>query len=384
MRRQLSALIAIGLASQAAADPPERSAAETKRLAALLDQGRSLEAHGKHAEAIAAYTSYLATVPDDAVANAELGWAAFQAKDYKHAEAATRLAIAHAPPPTYVNDPAGRPRGAALYNLGQIQEANGAPKDAAVSYAESIAARPSRAALARLQALDPAVAATVDPLAPARLPGPFPSVRDACRDWLVRHQLKTDETWGDDGSCDKPDAIAVRPGKLAAPFEAIVAFELIDRSELEVAVKLHDGWYLMSYPGKQNRGQMHCGGTAFTVKRPTQVGPMLRIEYRSSNDGCSHRSDLWGWDERGTIAIGVGTSGRPSATPPILTSQIEWWQHDDEQTKHRTTDATATIAWGQAGVLDVTGRVTHVPKRALDPDDLDPENLLGHHVIVFP
>ena len=79
------------LVSAASAEPTE---ADKKKIAAAVAKGRELEGKGKHAEAIAAYEQALAITPDDELANAELGWAAFQVKDYKRAEAATRMAIA--------------------------------------------------------------------------------------------------------------------------------------------------------------------------------------------------------------------------------------------------------------------------------------------------
>src|ERR1700760_2991103 len=119
------ALMLVAATASAAPDPK------------LLATARNLEGSGKHAEAVAAYENYLKGAPDDAAANAELGFAALQAKDYPKAEAATRLAIAHAPKGAYLHDPNGKLRGTALYNLGLIQEAQNKPADAATSYKES-------------------------------------------------------------------------------------------------------------------------------------------------------------------------------------------------------------------------------------------------------
>jgi len=178
----------------------------------LLEKGRLLDQQGKHAEAIAAYQAYLKDAPDDPVGNAELGLALYQIKDYKGAEAATRRAIAHAD---------GDTLGAALFNLGMIQEASNVPQDAAQSYARSLQARPSRTARERLQRLDPAAAVKLDPFATVPLAGPFPSVRDACRDWNVRHGMGADDTWGEHGSCDRVDAITIADTtKIRAPFLA--------------------------------------------------------------------------------------------------------------------------------------------------------------------
>jgi hypothetical protein len=377
--RTLALVLAMTAVAAAAPDPK------------LLAKGRDLEANGKHAEAIVAYEQYLKAAPDDAVANAELGFAALQAKDLAKAEAATRNAILHAPKGAYLHDPSGRPRGAALYNLGLIQEAQGKPKDAAASYKESQASRPSRVVREKLQKLDPAVAATADPLVPVRLAGPFKDIRELCRAWLKKVGEDEDSTWGEGGSCAKPDAIKVASHKLAKPFLELQAFQLESRSALELAIRLDDGWYHFEYEGKGDRSPAHCGGTTFTVKPLplAATAPQLRIEYTSSAKDCEHdgngHSRTWGWSEKGIIAIGVGLAGKPLAPPAIVTKLVEWQLYDTEK-KQQMTDAAVTLEWGKDGSLDVTGKVTHPPaiQAAIEDGDLDGEQLLGHHVLLFP
>jgi tetratricopeptide (TPR) repeat protein len=346
----------------------------------LLDRGRTLEQQGKHAEAVAAYRAYVATAPDDPVGNAELGFALFQLKDYAHAEAATRVAIAHAADDTL---------GAALFNLAMIQEAEKLPQDAARSYAQSLQARPSRVARERLQKLDPGAAAKLDPLAPVLLAGPFALIRDACRDWNVRHGMSADDTWGEHGSCDNVDKIAIRDAsKLRAPFQAVEAFQLIDRSSLEIAVKLPAGWFLFHANGKGRRSQAHCGGTDFSVTAvsvTTRAATELRLAY-DSRGSCFHRIDSWEWDERGTILIGIGPSGRPSAPPPLISRQLERGEGDSG--KHYVqTDASLAYALPADGTIVVSGTVAHptwTTPHSHDPEDLDADNVLGRHVVVFP
>jgi tetratricopeptide (TPR) repeat protein len=346
----------------------------------LLDKARVLEAQGKHAAAVAAYEAYLQTAPDDATASAELGFAALQAKDLAKAEAATRLAIAHAS-----SDTDAKVRGAALYNLGMIQEAQNASKEAAVSYKESLASRPSRAARERLQKLDAAVAATIDPFAPAQLAGPFHDLADACRDWLVKHDGSASDTWGEHGSCASLDMIAVPKVKLALPFLELVAFEMADRSSLDLGVRTAEGWFMYEYTGNGRRSPAHCGGTTFTLAPPANVSlPLsaLHVAYRSQGS-CFHREEEWSWDERGTIVIGVGASHVPSASPaPIVTAQTEI-TGDDAKHWHDT-DAKLTVTWNRDGTLDVTGTIHHSAPLWNGSDDLDPELVLGHHVLAFP
>ncbi|MEO9182254.1 MAG: tetratricopeptide repeat protein, partial [Kofleriaceae bacterium] len=352
--RTLALVVAMTAVAAAAPDPK------------LLAKGRELEATGDHAAAITAYEQYLEAAPDDPVARAELGFAALQAKDLVKAESATRTAIAHAPKGSYLHDPNGRARGAALYNLGLIQEAQGKPKDAASSYKESQASRPSRIVREKLQQLDPVVAATADPLVPVRLAGPFKDIRELCHAWLKKVGEDPESTWGETSSCAKPDVIKVASSKLAKPFVELQAFQFESRSALELAIRLDDGWYHFEYEGKGDRSSAHCGGTTFTVKQLplAATAPQLRIEYTSSAKDCEHggngHSRTWGWNEKGVIAIGVGLAGKPLAPPAIVTSLDEWQQYDDEK-KQQMTDAAVTLAWGKDGSLDVTGKVTHPP-----------------------
>jgi hypothetical protein len=352
----------------------------------LLDRGRALERTGQHAEAIAAFEAYLKTSPDDAAtAYAELGFAALQHKDYAKALAATTEAIDRSPKPSFQGDPTARVRAAALYNLGLIHEAQGEHADAVAAYRESLAARSSRAIREHLQTLDRSAGAVSDPLAPTPLPGPFATLDAACRDWLVRHGEPADLTWGEHGSCAALDRMAIggRTGR-AAPFEDVVAFQMFDRSSLDLGVLTRDGWFLFEYPGKGHRSQMHCGGTQFTVTRGAVIARagvrQLELTYHSAGD-CFHRAADWSWDERGTIVIGVGASARPSAPPALITSQVETITGGGH-----ATDATVVLGWQRDGSLDITGSVRHplLGKGTLDPEDLDGENLLGRHLLAFP
>ncbi len=388
-------VVVCGWTAAAFADStPAPAPDNSRRVAELLEQGRKLEQQGHADDALAAFEACVALAPDDPVANAELGWAAYETKDYAKAEDATRHAIAHAATGAFVGDPDARPRAAALFNLGQILEARGAAKEAAAAYADALRARVTRAARTRLEVLDPATAAQLDPLAPVALAGPFSSLADACRDAQKRAGGDPDAAWGESGSCANLDMIKLdATAKLAAPFEQLVAFQMSARSDLDLAVKLPAGWYMFAIVGKQDRWTSHCGGTTFHVRTVTQLKrqvPELHVEYTSSDDACSHdgngHSRTWGWDEHGVVAIGVGASQRPSATPAIATKLGEWEQWDSQH-KQVLTDAALSLAWAKDGALAVTGHVDHPAMTAaqpLLPDDLDPERVLGHHVLTFP
>ncbi|HEY0253162.1 MAG TPA: hypothetical protein VGC41_16625 [Kofleriaceae bacterium] len=161
-------------------------------------------------------------------------------------------------------------------------------------------------------------------------------------------------------------------------------------SYLELAIPTDEGWYAYEYEQKGDRGQEHCGATAFTVTpRAAKRAPELRIEYTSRNNQCAAsvngHTRTWGWDEKGVIAIHTGYSGKPSGTPPIVTSLVEWQRYGRDD-KQQITDAAVTLAWANDGALDVTGNVMHPPHilSALEDGDLDAEQLIGHHVLAFP
>jgi Tetratricopeptide repeat len=375
--RLLGLLMTLSAVAAAAPDPK------------LLAKGRGFELNGKHAEAVAAYEAYLKGAPDDAIGNAELGFAALQAKDLAKAEAATKRAIANAPKGAYLHDPNGRTRGAALYNLGLIQQAQNKPKEAATSFKDSQASRASRAVREALQKLDPTLAATADPLAPKRLAGPYKDPDALCRAWLKKVGEDEAATWGEGSSCARPDVIKIA-GKADALFKDVRAFQFESRSALEIAVKLDDGWYQYEYEQKGDRNAAHCGGTKFTAAvKMSPTMPQLLIGYTAGNDSCDHdgngHSRTWGWSETGVIAIGIGMTGKPFGTPPIVEKLAEWQKYDDEKVLVMT-NADAKLAFAPDGSLDVSGTVQHPNEieSALEDGDLDGEQLLGHHVLLFP
>ncbi|MFT3694386.1 MAG: hypothetical protein QM831_14665 [Kofleriaceae bacterium] len=311
-----------------------------------------------------------------------IGTTAF-ADDLPAREKQLRDQLAHAAKGAYLHDPNGRSRGEILVQLGDVLERQGKTKDAALAYRDSLQSRPSRDARERLQKLDGKLAAQMDPLQPTPLAGPYKDTAELCRAWFKRVGGDEQATWGKGNSCDKP--IVIKSGS-----SKVQALQFESRSFLELAIQTDDGWYAYEYEQKGDRGQEHCGPTAFTVTvRESAESPTLRIEYTSRNNQCEARGNnhkrTWGWDEKGVIAIGVGYSQKPSGTPPIVTALTEWQRYDADE-KQQITDAAAKLSWSKDSVLDVSGTVTHPPHilSALEDGDLDAEQLLGHHVLAFP
>jgi tetratricopeptide (TPR) repeat protein len=375
------AVAVVGILATTALADPQRTVAQ------WLAAGRMYEGKGLHNDAMHAFTEGLKLAPEDVTLNAELGLAAYGAKKYEIAETATRMAIAHADVPKYHHDPAGKARGAALYNLGLIFEAQGRMPEATATYAESLQARSSRVVREKLGKLDAQLGALRDPLAPTRMPGPYATVREACRDALKRAQQDPDSNWGDHRTCTDPEIwkLGGKP-QLAPPFQALTVFQMDDRSELDFAVEVDGTWYFGRLPGRASRAPGHCGGTTFHVPVAMVVGGQLRFSYTSSADACEHgamgHDRTWGWDERGVFAIAVGPLGVPSITPPIVTELVEWDQYDDQK-KSTLVDLALTPTWTKAGV-DLAGKLERPAKRPLGPDDDDPEDLLGRHLLAFP
>lgn len=118
----------------------EEAAAVLAKPSTRLERGRSLARQGDYRQAIAVYQLALEHAPEDPTLLSELGWAAFLAGRHNLARRATRAGLRHATD--------AERRGALLYNLGRIAEAQGETGDAIGSYRRSLAARPGNATVA--------------------------------------------------------------------------------------------------------------------------------------------------------------------------------------------------------------------------------------------
>ena len=137
------------------------------------DAARALAKQGDWAGASKAFAEAVAAAPGDARLVAELGWAEFNAGDLANARVHTNAAlekITEAPR-----------RGAVLYNLGRILEAEGQPGPAGDAYRESLKLRPNKVVQARLKQLPAAAGAQEVADAPAEL--------GACATWRPKAKL---------------------------------------------------------------------------------------------------------------------------------------------------------------------------------------------------
>ncbi len=119
--------------------------ASRKEFLALLEQGRSLSASGKRAEAIVVFRKALAIDANSATVLGETGWAAFGSGELGLAKIMTRQALANAT--------SDKQRGMLHYNLGRIAEESGDAEGAIIEYRDSLSLRDNKTVKERLDKL---------------------------------------------------------------------------------------------------------------------------------------------------------------------------------------------------------------------------------------
>ncbi|NVB37079.1 hypothetical protein G6O69_04505 [Pseudenhygromyxa sp. WMMC2535] len=132
--------------SEPAKPSPEQARTLRKTLLSKLDEGRQLTRAGDYAAAIARYREALAVDASDVSVLAELGWAAYKARDLELAHRSTIAALRFARE--------DRQLGMLLYNLGRIDEDRGQLDAAAERYRQSLARRDNKSVRERLAAVE--------------------------------------------------------------------------------------------------------------------------------------------------------------------------------------------------------------------------------------
>lgn len=297
-----------------------------QRVNAAITQGRKLAEQSKYAEAIAAFQSALALAPTTPSALSELGLAHYHLKQYPQAEAALHRALKATTAPAQ--------RGRALYNLGLVLAAKGDAKGAIAAYKESLSARANQVVLERLRKLDGSAATAFDPVAPRRFSGPFPTLKDTCAALNDCQQRAAAEmsSAGLDYTCKskKPLLTVARP---AAPYRAVQLIETTcgdddkergsgdSESRIHLLVQSGSGWFATAVGGKV-ASERTSTFTDFTARElRLTAGPagapriFLRFEEGGGHD-VGEGSDAW--ENEKLVVAGIGPSGVPSATPPLL------------------------------------------------------------------
>jgi hypothetical protein len=298
-----------------------------KQVAAAVEKGRKLAAQGKYAESITAFQSAIASSPTAASALSELGLAYYHLKQYAEAEAALHRALKATSAPAQ--------RGRSLYNLGLILEAKGDTRAAVAAYKDSLAARSNQVVLERLRKLDAAAAAALDPVAPRSFRGPFATLKDTCaalNDCQKRAAAELSVA-GPNYSCRSKKPVATLP-KPAAPYRAVQLIAAVcaegkkdtgdSDSRVYLVVQGEKGWFATDVGGKIESEQLRTFTDFAVGELRLTAGPAPRLLLRVKESGghdVGEGSDSW--ENEKLVIAGIGPSGTPSATPPLLISSRE-------------------------------------------------------------
>jgi hypothetical protein len=369
MRARLLLLTALAT-TPALADAPKAkplSPAQQQAYDAALRKGRQLQGKKQWAEAIRAFQACVAIAPDDAACAGELGWTAYLAKDLVLAESATRQALAGTGSPAL--------RGAALYNLGLIEEAKRDQPAAIAAYRESLQVRPNGVVRAALAKLAPDVAAAFDPFKPVALAGPFSSIEAYC--------ATTPKTTPEEYTCScgaddtKAAARTLPPGILQV--ESVTrgcgaAATESGQTDYGIAVKVASGWYAgVVATVHQNR---FCMDTMVLAGVTASPGKAALARFAITGE-CAGGNGGTKWTEQALVAIG---GAKPSATPLIVVTRHETdsdTPYDASKVSRTRTDIALEPAWAADGSLTLTGKTTGL-------DQGEASNILGEHALVFP
>jgi hypothetical protein len=354
--------IVLLLCSVAFAEKGKLSAADQKKYKQLLNKGRELENKKKYVEAIAAFDDALKVAKDDATVLTEIGWTAYLAKDYDKAETYTRKALANESTPNI--------RGAAFYNLGLVQEKRGDRAGAIKSYTESLKARWNATVRGALAKLDPAAAAALDPFKPQALAGPFKSIDDYCK------PKRTKPTGDDPETCECSDGKAATGS--TKPFEALTwvtrKCEAGDHimTNYDLAAKVGGSWYVAEVA--ETDANFHCDNDvdSQTIKIEGGRG-VFRL---SEHGGCMRGEYSSDFTEDQLVVVGIGSSGKPSATPAIIVGRHEESAELDENGEPKKTtvsvDTALAVTWTKDG-LEMKGKTKG--------GDV---SMVGKHALAFP
>ena len=173
---------------------PRLDAAQRRAVLRDLEAGRKLARAKDWSGALVVFDRALALAPDDARLLAEVGWAAFQAKDLARAEAANQRALAGTKDPPL--------RAQILYNAGRVAEARGDKSAAKIHYGDSLALRDNAEVTARYTA----VGGAPDDVHPPLPCGQGHASAEAMCACLIAHKDGVMMMWDEAPKCAKAKA----------------------------------------------------------------------------------------------------------------------------------------------------------------------------------
>jgi tetratricopeptide (TPR) repeat protein len=305
------------------------SAKEQKEYKEAMAKGRQLHKSKKYKDAVASFEQALLANPDDARAMSELGYAAYFTKDYTKAEEYTRKSIERTSDQNI--------RGASLYNLGLILEALTKKEEAIDAYVQSLEARPNGVVREALGKLDATKAARFDPVNPVALAGPYKTLDDWCKD-AKKEDLGAPVKGcylNGEGISDYKKVKASGPYKevrvvssVAPLFDDPESVSLNGPGELvnHLAILTSTGWYV------EDGGLYVYNPGAFGIFQDSSLlsleikdvipgdQPELLFTYAFSQSDHDMAGAIQYYSHTvETIICGVGASGAPGCTNPIIT-----------------------------------------------------------------
>jgi tetratricopeptide (TPR) repeat protein len=339
-----------------------------------LSKGRKAEDKKDYTKAVAEFREALKILPDDAAALSELGYTLLLMADPKSAEEPTRRSIANATSPTV--------KGASLYNLGRIREALLDKPGAIAAYKESVRVRPHAGVLAHLKELDSLAAAELDPFLPKPMDGPYPSIDGYCK--LVTAAL-TQLSEGQQCFCGKDEGGATA-AKVQAPWlEAKVFLSGCSSDDgrfgddrYNLAVRTKAGWFVAKDMAQDIYNQ-HCGAND-DFKHSLEMRDAQVVWHFDFGSDCVGGDTEDVWTKSIVAVVGMGASGKPSATPAIVLKQNEVSQSgvgDDHPPAPKTlVDVSLDLKYTKDG-LELAGKTKGMDATAAS-------GVVGKHTLLFP
>jgi Flp pilus assembly protein TadD len=335
--------------SVAAATP---DAAQGRSLAAALEAGRKLCREERWGEAVSASAALLLDDPDDARTLSELGWAAFNAGDFRKATTVLERSVALARTPAV--------KAASLYSLGRLEEASGRRDVAAHHDRASLALRRSEEAELRLRALPderpeplPVAAADEEPFCSEPRP-----LEDICACALAHLPAVDVPGWPD--GCAAPVASLPAHFRLVSARTALLLLEEADAGWRVVAVLDRDHRPVTPESSELRWNELNAGGHR-VLTFTTREMDFYHSGMTGPNPWCNES-----WHGTGTICL--STPGAPTRCPvhvPLLDESKSTFLDDSAEAQVHRDGHTLGLDVGDDGVAQVVLETGVAPDRRI-------------------
>jgi len=226
--------------------------------------------------------------------------------------------------------------------------------------------------------------------------GPFASVEQFCS-----KVVQPGCTEGEDGpphfECHKLPEASV--AKTTAPYRAVRIYStLCDQRgvvallQYHLAVQLQSGWWFAP-----SRFDAVASGHAHEKRTFPELavkdlipGGAPEVLVRSTSSGSWYNAGHYyesNWELEEWVVVGIGPSGKPSATPTILLKkQLNESQRtvDDERGEQSQESANLKLLFLKDGQIEISGKFAGEAVREINPHPVNRAGLLGKHLLNFP